>query len=141
MGRFSVKRRDAAIAPGVVVAGVVAIWSLVGFRTVEVRYSPDRRHKAILQRCGGIDVNFRVIVDGREVFPSPDFAPVALDFREKLIWDRTGSHVVLEVAGERIFGYDASHSRDLTADELLAIEYPSFAEFRFEGELPRRGRK
>ena len=44
-------------------------------RTVKVLISPDNTHKAVLKRLDGIDLIFFVIVDGRKVYSSPDFAP------------------------------------------------------------------
>jgi hypothetical protein len=113
----------------------------LSFPVTEARDSPDGRHNAVLRRADGIDVNFELSVDGRRVFWSPDFAPVSFDFREKLVWDRSSRRVVLEVAGERIFGYDAEEKRPLTADEIISLEYVPFQEFRYEGTLPRRPSK
>jgi len=121
------------------VGGVVAAaWLALGPRTVMTRPSPDGRHKAILKRVDGIDVNFQLVVDGEKVYWSPDFAPAEVDFRENLAWDRSGTRVFLSVADHRIFGYDANARRPLEDAELLALELPEFEELGFEGKLPRQ---
>jgi hypothetical protein len=104
--------------------------------TVQIKTSHLGKHEAKLFRYQGIDVNFRVQIDGEGVFYSPDFAPVEYDFREQIVWDKTGNILVLEVAGKRIFAYDALQKRPLSNSELLAVEYVPFSEFHFEGELP-----
>ena len=127
-----------AAAAGVLALAAVGLWVLVGPTTVDVRRSPGGRHQAVLRRFEGIDVNFQVLVDGRKVFWSPDFAPVDLDFREGLAWDRTGRRVVLLVAGESLFGYDADSKTALSDVDLLNVDLPPFEEFGFEGRLPQR---
>jgi hypothetical protein len=105
--------------------------------TVMTKRSPDGQHTAKLTRVQGIDVNFRVSVDGTRVYSSPDFAPVPADFREHLIWGTNGQVVVLEVAGQRIFGYHVAEKRALTDSELLNVQFAPFGELRFEGTLPK----
>ncbi len=105
--------------------------------TVMKKPSPDRQHTAKLVRVQGIDVNFRVTVDGRRVYGSPDFAPVRADFREQLVWATNSQVVVLEVAGRRIFGYQAVEKRPLTDSELLKVQFTPFDELHFEGTLPK----
>lgn len=105
--------------------------------TVMTKRSPDRLHTAKLSRVQGIDVNFRVSVDGRRVYGSPDFAPVRADFREQLIWATNSQSVVFEVAGRRIFGYHVGEKRSLTDSELSKIPLTPFEELRFEGTLPK----
>jgi len=105
--------------------------------TVMKKASPDGKHTAKLVRIDGIDVIFRVIVDGRRVYSSPDFAPADADFREQIVWDADNHIVLLEVGGERIFGYDAVERRELSAAELLNVQFTPFTELGFESELPR----
>ncbi len=104
--------------------------------TVMKKASPDRQHIAKLVRTDGIDVNFWVTVDGRQVYSSPDFRPMHADFRERIDWDENGNTVVLEVGGKRIFGYQAVEQRNLSAAELLNVQFTPFTELGFEGELP-----
>ena len=104
--------------------------------TVQRKTSPDGMHRARLVRYDSIDVNFEVIVDGEKVFRSADFAPVKHDFREQINWDASGNSVVLEVAGQRLFGYDAQRRRKLSDNEVLGAKYAAFSEYGFEGLLP-----
>jgi hypothetical protein len=129
-----------------VVGSVVAVAALASFlamfyfsmvSTVMTKHSPDRQHTAKLTRVQGIDVNFRLAVDGRRVYGSPDFAPVHADFREQLIWDTNSQAVVLEVAARRIFGYHVGEKRPLTDSEIHTIHMTPFEELRFEGTLPK----
>jgi hypothetical protein len=101
--------------------------------------SPDRRHSArLVTREGGFDVNLVLEVDGTLVYTSPDFAaPAKADFQERLIWDRSGRIVVVEVAGERLFAFDVSRRRPLSARELLQIEFSTFDDLTFTDTLPR----
>jgi hypothetical protein len=118
-------------------AGFVAMFYFSMVSTVMTKRSPDRQHTAKLSRVQGIDVNFRVSIDGSRVYGSPDFAPVRADFREQLIWDTNSQAVVLEVAGRRIFGYHVGEKRPLTDPELSKIHLTPFEELRFEGPLPK----
>lgn len=125
---------------GVAVIAFAAFLAMFYFgmvSTVMIKRSPDRQHTAKLSRVQGIDVNFRVTVDGTRVYGSPDFAPVRADFREQLIWDTNSQAVVLEVAGRRIFGYHVREKRSLTDMELLKIHLTPLEELRFEGTLPK----
>ena len=99
--------------------------------------SPDGNHLAKLTRVTGIDVNFRVYLDGDRIYGSPDFAPVRFDFREQIMWDTTGQLLILEVAGKRIFGYHVTQRRSLRDDEISAAELPPFQDYRYEGTLPK----
>ena len=115
-------------------------------RTVKVLISPDNTHKAVLKRLDGIDLIFFVIVDGRKVYSSPDFAPNhKMDFRECLVWDETGDMVILEVTGKRLFGYDAHTCRTLSDSEIMSVVYarePNDWEYGFEGTWPEeQGKK
>lgn len=140
-GHVTVRKtlRVAGATFAVVVVGsgpTLALWLWLRPSTVQVRRSPDGHHKAVLKRVQRIDLNFIVTLDGTQVFWSPDFAPTRLDCRERLAWDRTGKRVVLEVAGERLFGYDAELGRQLSHEELASVAFPSLSELHFEGELP-----
>ena len=64
-------------------------------------------------------------------------------FREWLCWDASGRLVLLEVAGHRIFGYDAVARRTPTESELLAAKAPPeppLWEYDFESAWPGIGR-
>ena len=101
--------------------------------TVMKKLSPDKQHVAKLVRIKGIDVNFRVIVDGSQIYSSPDFAPMRADFREQIIWDTNSQIIVLEVADARIFGYHVGEKRPLSDSELLKLQFVAFEELRYEG--------
>jgi hypothetical protein len=122
----------------VALAFAAAIWLIYSafVSTVATKRSPDGRHVAKLVRVQGIDVNFRVYVDGDRVYSSADFAPVPTDFREQLAWDESGQAVVLEVAGIRLFGYHAGERRPLTAEKLSKVEFTPLADLGFEGVVP-----
>lgn len=128
-----------SVVPVVVLgfAGFLAMFYFSMVSTVMTKRSPDRQHTAKLTRVQGVDVNFKVTVDGKRVFGSPDFAPVHADFREQLIWDTNSAAVVLEVAGRRIFGYHVGEKRPLTDSELHEIRLTPFEELHFEGKLPK----
>lgn len=128
---------------GCLIGGAAILFALIaaGFyfsfvSTVMKKTSPDGRHFAKLVRIDGIDVIFRVVVDGRQVYSSPDFAPTSADCREQIAWTANNSVVVLEVGGERIFGYDAVERRELSNAELLDVQFTPFTELGFEGEVP-----
>jgi hypothetical protein len=127
-------------AVGVVVlvfAGFLAMFYSSMVSTVMTKRSPDRQHTAKLTRVDGIDVIFKVTIDGTRVYSSPDFAPVSADFREQLIWGSDSMAVVLEVAGRRIYGYHVGEKRSLTDSELHQVHLTPFEELRFEGTLPK----
>ncbi|MCU1288550.1 MAG: hypothetical protein JWN60_779 [Acidobacteria bacterium] len=78
------------LVPAVFLALIVGLFFLIfGSTTIETKYNVAETHKAKLVRHDGIDVNFKVVVDGEPVYWSADFAPVKEDFREHLIWDKT----------------------------------------------------
>jgi len=119
------------------IGGIAANFYFRTNSTVINKPSPDRPHTAKLDRAQLIDVNFRVAVDGREIYRSPDFAPIRADFREQLVWDTNSQVVVLEVAGRRIFGHHAVDKRPLTDSEILKVQFTPFDQLRYEGTLPK----
>ena len=102
------------------------------------KLSPDRKHKArLVTREASFDVNVFLEVNGQPVYVTPDFrAPAQFDFREYLFWDKGGTVVVLEVAGKRLFGYDARNLRGLTVAELSRVQLSSFDDLGFAHVLP-----
>ena len=107
-------------------------------KKVQTKESPNREYKSELFRASFIDLNFSVKVNGVRVYGSPDFAPRPVDFQEQLLWDETGNIVILEIAGERLFGYDAKRKTKLKPKELLSvyIPTPSLSDLKFEGTAP-----
>lgn len=131
------KRKFLWVALSLLAVMAVALafyYSLV--TTVQTKFSPNGSHQAKLVRMDSFDVKFKVFVDGEPVFRSDDFASVRQDFREQINWDATGNIVVLEVAGQRLFAYDARKKRALNTQETRAVKYPAFAEYGYEGRLP-----
>ncbi len=123
------------LAVASIIGGYFTFFYILGITTVQNKSNPTGSHKAKLVRHQAIDVNFKVLVDGEQVYFSPDFAPVEFDFREQIAWDKTGNIVVLEVAGKRLFAYDAEQKRQLADNELLSVEYTPFYEYHYEGKL------
>jgi hypothetical protein len=118
-----------------VIGGFFAFIDFLIVTTIQNKLNPKGSHRAKLLRHQGIDVNFKLLIDGERVYYSPDFAPVEYDFREQITWDKTGNIVVLEVAGKRLFAYDAEQKRQLSDSELLAVEYVPFSAYHYEGKL------
>jgi hypothetical protein len=106
------------------------------FAPMLTKNSPSRRHTAKLWRSQAIDVNYTVAVDGDVVYRSADFAPVNADFREQLYWNADGDAVLLEIAGTKLFGYNAAGRRTLSDEELNDFRPTPFETLRFEGILP-----
>lgn len=129
------------VALALLIIGVLyAIFNTIHVRPFEsvvmTKASPLGRHTTKLVRADGFDTIFQLWVDGKRVYSSPDFAPANVDFREQIAWDKSGRFVVLLVAGERIFGYDAVEGRPLTARETMSVEFTPFEELQYEGVLP-----
>ncbi len=124
------------VAPAAVGALVLWLYSLVTW-TVMKKASPNGQHTAKLVRTQGIDVNFRLSVDGHRIYVSPDFSPADREFRAQIAWNKLSNIVVFEVAGERLFSYHADEKRSLTDSELLAVEFASLRDLRYEGTIPR----
>ena len=122
----------------ILVVGFLVALYLSTTSHVMTKTSPDGGHTAKLVRSQGIDVNFDLSVDGDRVYWSPDFAPEKADFRERIAWDESGQSVVLEVGGERLFGYSATEKRPLTDTELLKIAFTPFSALGYEDTLPKQ---
>lgn len=123
------------------VAAYFTLERVVEARTLTVvkKVSPDDRHTAkLVTRQAGLDVNIYVDLDGSRIYTSPDFAaPAKVDFQERLAWDRSSTILMLEVAGERLFGYNVRQNRTLTPMELLQVKLPPFSDVAFTDSLPR----
>jgi hypothetical protein len=123
-----------AVAGSVVISAAVCftLMALLDFgltkQTVSVVQelkSPDSNHTARLVRNMFIDLNFKVLVDGKLVYVSTDFpASETIPYRETLLWDESSRFVILEVLGHRLFGYDTQNETQLTGQELLSIPIP-----------------
>jgi hypothetical protein len=135
-------QKSASIAAVLTIAVVLMmIIGVAGFyfslvSHVMTKTNPDGGHTAKLHRIDGIDVIFKVTVDGNNVYSSPDFAPADADFREQIVWNADGNIVVLEIGEEHLFGYNATERRSLSDDELLNVEFTPFDALGYEGTLP-----
>ena len=78
---------------------------LFGFEIQSMASFPYYHTARLYTNPGFGDQTFTLEVDGRTVWVSGDAAPGDLD--EKLIWDKTGQIVTLELAGKKILSYDA----------------------------------
>ena len=107
---------------------------LVTGRNIQTLESPKNMHSAqLLKKINLADINYIVKVDGRRVFVSPDLMnfPDHL-YRETLVWDETGTVVVFEQMGRRIFAYNAAEKRELNKGELADYKfYPALADNYF----------
>jgi hypothetical protein len=113
--------------------------NFVSFRPVQYLSSPNRKYEAVLERQDFIDLNFRVSLNGKSIYRSPDFSPNhSLAFRESLTWDDSGTILVLEVGGRRLFGYDIAQSQRLTDASLLRVKVSPVPldKYGFEGKWP-----
>lgn len=111
----------------------------LSFRPVQYLRSSDGAHQAILERVDGIDLNFRVKVDGKEIYRSPDFAPRRdIPFRETLLWDDSGNVLLFEVGGHRLFGYNVAQGQALSNVALLQAKVSPvpIKKYGFEGQWP-----
>ena len=107
------------------------IWRELGlighWERIQILETKDHAHTAKLYRLYGyIDVNFRIILDGKRIYWSPDCAPdYTLPFGETLAWDTTGKIILFRLAGETVFAYDISTGRSLAPKDFTNIQMPS----------------
>ena len=91
----------------------------------------------MLRKHNLADINFRMKVDGESVYESPDLMgfPDHL-YRETLVWDKSGTVVVLELMGKRVFAYNADDKRPLVKGEIPNYEfYPTLSDNYFYADL------
>ena len=83
------------------------------------------RHVAALYKKNNLgDSNFIVKIDGNTVFVSSDYATFPDgQYRETLLWDKTGRVLVLELMGKRVFAIESDTGKKLKGSELLGIEF------------------
>ncbi len=133
-------RRAVRLLKWAVVGVVLLIGLLFGlcylmFTTrVMTRVSPNRHHTARLYRVDGIDVNFSIYVDWRQVYTSPDFAAFGKDHRERVLWTEDSRWLIFEVADRKLFGYDVESRRELTSAEIESAKFTPFEELGYEGD-------
>ena len=104
---------------------------------IQILESPGRHHVAALSRLYGyIDVNFRITLDGKRIYWSPDCAPnYSLPFRETLAWDTTGKILVFQLAGETVFAYNIDSGKPVDPKRFSTIQIPivTLDDIGFEG--------
>jgi hypothetical protein len=109
------------------------------WRPVQYLQDSTRTHKAVLERIDGIDLNFRIKLNGKQTYWSPDFAPRRdIAFRETLLWDDSGNILIFEVGSRRIFGYNVAQGQALSNAALLKVKVSPLPvnKHRFEGQWP-----
>jgi hypothetical protein len=110
------------------------------FRPVQYLRSSDKVHQAALEREEHfLDLTFRVILDGQQIYRSPEFGGRPdIPFRETLLWDDSGNILLFEVGGHRLFGYDIAQSRTLSNVELVQVKASPVPDrkYGFEGQWP-----
>lgn len=88
---------------------------------VQTTANPDASHTAKLIRSDGLDVNLLVLIDGWTIYGSPDLdAQQTVD--EQIFWSKDGDIVILQVAGKRIFAYDAERKQRISNAELSLVK-------------------
>lgn len=107
------------------------------WRTIQVIKTEDRNHTAELRRLYGyIDVNFKIILDGKKIYHSPDFAP-AYDrpFREWITWDKTRKNIIFVVTDQILFAYNLNTGAPVPAEEFSSLEIPHYtlSDIGYEG--------
>ncbi len=91
-----------------------------GARRIQQLESPNMRDIATLHKTNGLgDLNFIVKLNGIEIYHSPDYAAFTdHQYRETLLWDKTGEIVVLELMGKRVFAFNTRTQKILQKGEL-----------------------
>lgn len=84
---------------------------LFGFEIQSMASFPYYHAARLYSRPGLGDQTFTLEVDGKTVWVSGDAA--GGDLKEKIIWDETGHIVTLELAGKRVFSYNAKSKTEI----------------------------
>lgn len=130
---------------GIFVAGGIALFILqkastvIGeWRIIQTIQTTNKAHTAELRRLYGyIDVNFQIIVDGRKVYTSPDFAPVYdRPFREWIAWDENQKNLVFIVADQILFAYNLDTHAQISKDKFDSLAIPRYTlrDLQYEGD-------
>lgn len=126
----------------VVISFYIGRLSNLGWSTIQILSTKDRSHTAELRRLYYyIDVNFRIVLDGKIIYRSPDFTPYDdRPFREWITWDESGKHLVFIVADQILFAYDIETDSPLSPDSFPSLKIPrySLADIGYEGDYPGR---
>lgn len=112
---------------------------------IQILETQDHAHVAKLYRLYGyIDVNFRIMLDGKKIYWSPDCAPnYTLPFRETMTWDETGKILVFQLADQNVFAYNIMTRKVITPELLVEIKTPRITlnDIGFEGRHQLRQEK
>ena len=95
----------------------------IGFfssRQIQRLESPNRTDVATLHKINGSgDLNFIVKLNGVQIYRSPDYGAFTdHQYRETLLWDKTGEVLVLELMGKRVFAFNVKDNKILQKGEL-----------------------
>lgn len=97
-------------------------------------------HRAELFRFDGLDRIYTIRIDGDKVYSSPDFSPREdMAFREALVCDQSGEHLIFEVGGRRVAGFRFATKERLSDGQLLALPpapEPELYKYGFDGRWP-----
>lgn len=125
----------------VVISFYIGRLSNLGWRTIQILSTKDRSHTAELRQHYFIAVNFRIILDGKTIHRSPNFAAdTDRPFREWITWDESGKHLVFIVADQILFAYDIETDTPLSPESFPSLKIPrySLADIGYEGDYPSR---
>ena len=107
------------------------------WKCIQILETQDHAHTVKLYRLYGyIDVNFRIELDGKRIYWSPDCAPdKSLPFRETMAWDETGNILVFQLAGRNVYAYNLVTSEAIAPELLKGIKTPRITlnDIGFEG--------
>jgi hypothetical protein len=114
------------------------------WRTIQVIKTEARTHTAELCRLYGyIDVNFKIILDGKKIYHSPDFSP-AYDrpFRELIAWDESQKNIVFMAADQIIFAYNLDTKAQVPKEAFSSLVIPHYTLFDigYEGDYLEKKR-
>ena len=128
-------RGERVLVPRWVVIGVVAAGLLwVGLKimvpprwTVQRLDSPNGERAATLMRSQYLKQNFEIHVrDGglwrTAYYSDPIPSDYRLDLGERLAWSEDSDRLYFRLQGRVVWGYDFARARNLTPDELRALE-------------------
>lgn len=123
---------------GVTFFAIMIIPSMLGtWRSVQVIKTDDGGHIASLERrYGYIDVNFRIELDGEEIYRSADFSPdLGNAFLERITWDTSEKNLLFLVANQVLFAYDLVTRSPILEHSFDDLEAPrlSLSDLGYEG--------
>jgi hypothetical protein len=95
----------------ILITPVLAIFKepLFGYEIQSMASFPYGHMARLYTNPGLGNQNFTLEIDGKNVWNSVD--AVGGDLDEKLIWDKTGRIISVELAGKKVFSYDAEFKK------------------------------